>query len=53
MAKTPISEHVETIELVRTMKRTLDSLADVVEDLGNRVVRLEQKTEDDAEQTGG
>jgi hypothetical protein len=53
MAKIPISELVETIELVRTMKETLDSLVDVVEKLGERVVRLEQKTGDGAGSTGG
>ena len=52
MAKTPISELLETIELVRTMKETLDSLVDVVEKLGERVVRLEQKTGHDAGTTG-
>ena len=48
MAKTPISHLVKTIELVRTMKETLDSLVDVVEKLGERVVRLEQQRADDA-----
>ncbi len=46
MAKTPISELVATIELVRTVKKTLESLADVVEELGARVERLEQKAAD-------
>jgi hypothetical protein len=48
MAKTPVSELLETITLVRTMKETIDSLVDVVEKPGNRVVRLEQKIADDA-----
>ena len=48
MATTPISELVATIELVRTMKETLDGLVDVVEKLGERVVRLERKTADEA-----
>jgi hypothetical protein len=53
MAQTPISELVETIKLVRTIKETLDGLVDVVEKLGDRVVRLEQKTGDDAGSIGG
>lgn len=53
MAKTSISELMEIIQLVRKMKETLDSLVDVVEKLGERVVRLEQKTGDDAGSTDG
>ena len=52
MATTPISELVATIELVRTMKQTLDGLVDVIEKLGERVERLEKKVSDDAAPSG-
>ncbi len=53
MAQIPISELVDTIKLARTIKETLDSLVEVVEKLGDRVVRLEQKVGGDVRLTGG
>jgi hypothetical protein len=43
MAKTPTSEIVATIEIVRTMKKTLDGLTETVEQLGERIRMLEQQ----------
>lgn len=47
MAKIPISELVETIELVRSLRDTVDKLVGIVEKLGERVLHLEQKAGDD------
>jgi hypothetical protein len=46
MATIPIGELVKTVELVRTMKETLDTLTDVVERLGERVESLEKTVAD-------
>jgi hypothetical protein len=43
MARTPISEIVATIEVVKTMQQTLAQLTQVVENLGGRVLKLEQR----------
>lgn len=43
MARTPISEILATIEVVKTMQQTLAQLTQVVENLGGRVLKLEQR----------
>jgi hypothetical protein len=53
VAATPISDIVATIEVVRTMQRTLADLAEVVERLGDRVVALERRLDRFEEDRGG
>lgn len=53
MAQIPISELVDTIKLVRTIKETLDGLVEVVEKLSDRLMRLEEKAGEDTGTLGG
>ena len=43
VAATPIRDIVQTIEVVRTMQKTLTDLTEVVERLGARIIELEKR----------
>jgi hypothetical protein len=43
VATTPIRDVVQTIEVVRTMQKTLTDLTEVVERLGARIIELEKR----------
>lgn len=43
MATTPISEIIQTIQVVKSMQATMKDLTDVVERLADRVLELERR----------
>ncbi|HTW71808.1 MAG TPA: hypothetical protein VME47_18125 [Acetobacteraceae bacterium] len=44
LAATPISEVIQTIQVVKSMQKTMTDLAEVVERLANRVLELERRS---------
>ena len=43
VATTPIRDVVQTIQVVRTMQKTLTDLTEVVERLGARIIELDKR----------